>query len=223
MSRYIDYKKRCRRIPWGFYISLTVVILAAVALCLFLASLEPTEAKAAPAPVETVAPDPVEVVDLVPFDIVLPTSTVAVEEPMPEETQEPTVEEQEPVVNEQELEMLALVIYQEAGGDACSDECRQMVGEVALNRVASHIYPDTLYEVLTQYGQYGYLDWTGLVWPARADLPGEAHAVERAFHIAGALLTGSVERLLPEDAIFQAEFPQGSEILVVLDGLYFCR
>lgn len=220
MSRYVDYKKRCRRIPWGFYISLTLVILAAVALCLFLASFEPTEAKAAPAPVETKAPALVEVVDLVPFDIVLPTSTVTVEEPMPAETQEPA---DEPAVNEQELEMLALVIYQEAGGDACSDECRQMVGEVALNRVASRIYPNTLYEVLTQYGQYGRLHWTGLVWPARADLPGEAHAVERAFHIAAALLTGSVERLLPEDTIFQAEFPQGSEILVALDGLYFCR
>ena len=122
---------------------------------------------------------------------------------------------------EQELEMLAMVIYQEAGGDACSDETRQMVGEVVLNRVADHRYPDTLYEVLAQPYQYGRLAWR-FDWPERAQNPGEAHAVERAYHIAAALLTGSVERLLPEDVIFQSEHIQGTEIVAHVDGFYFC-
>lgn len=124
--------------------------------------------------------------------------------------------------NKAELEMLALVIYQEAGGDACSDSTRRMVGEVVLNRIDHPVYPNTMEEVLTQYGQYGRLHWTGLVWPERAKYEVERHAVERAYRIAEELLTSDY-RILPGDVLFQAEFPQGSEIVVEQEGLYFCR
>lgn len=123
---------------------------------------------------------------------------------------------------EDELEMLALVIYQEAGGDACSDSTRRMVAEVALNRVDHPFYPNNLEAVLTQYGQYGMLYWTGLVWPQRAKYEVEQGAVNRAYRIAKEVLTSN-ERLLPGDVLFQAEFPQGKEIVVEQDGLYFCR
>lgn len=128
----------------------------------------------------------------------------------------------EPIYTEEELEMLALVIYQEAGGDACSDSTRRMVAEVVLNRIASNIYPNTMEEVLTQYGQYGRLHWTGLVWPQRAQYAAEKHAVDRAYRIAEEVLTSDY-RLLPNDVIFQAEFPQGEEVVAEQDGLYFCR
>lgn len=131
---------------------------------------------------------------------------------------EAEVEEQ---IDERTLELLALVIYQEAGGDGCSDETRRMVGEVVLNRVASSRYPNTITEVLLQRAQYGRLHWTGLVWPERASSPGEAHAVARAYDCAAQVLTG--ERLLPTDVIYQAEFPQGNETLAHVDGFYFCR
>jgi len=133
------------------------------------------------------------------------------------EAQEPA---QEPFYAPEDLEALALVIYQEAGGDACSNDTRQMVGEVVLNRVADERFPDTIREVLTEPRQYGRLHWTGLVWPDRAEH--EAEAVERAYACAEALLSGA-ERLLPEDAVWQAEFPQGEEVLAERDGLYFCR
>jgi len=133
----------------------------------------------------------------------------------------PVPPESIPTYTEQELEVLALIIYQEAGGNACSNATRQMVGEVFLNRVASPIYPDTFVEVATQYCQYGSLYWTGLVWPKRAELPQEAHAVERAYNIAEALLSGSVERLLPTSTIFQSEYIQGTKIVAHQDGLYF--
>lgn len=120
------------------------------------------------------------------------------------------------------VEMLALVIYQEAGGDSCSDDTRRMVGEVAMNRVADSRFPDTLEEVLLQKQQYGRLYWTGLVWPERASNPGEAHAVQRAYDIARLVLT-SDERLLPNDVVFQAEFRQGTETVAESDGFYFCR
>jgi len=129
--------------------------------------------------------------------------------------------EPEPTYTEADLEMLALVIYQEAGGDACSDDTRLMVGNVVLNRVADERFPDTIEEVLLQERQYGRLHWTGLVWADRASKPEEAHAVERAYDCAERVLEG--ERLLPEDVIWQAEFKQGTEVVAEQDGFYFCR
>lgn len=131
-----------------------------------------------------------------------------------------TVTEPEPTYTEADREMLALVIYQEAGVDACSDDTRLMVGNVVLNRVADDRFPDTIEEVLLQERQYGRLHWTGLVWPERADNPGEAHAVQRAYDCAERVLDG--ERLLPEDVIFQSEYILG-EIVAQQDGFYFCR
>ena len=142
--------------------------------------------------------------------------------------QEPDIvplEDVEPVpkYTEAELEALALVIYQEAGADACSNETRYMVGTVVLNRVADDRFPDTLEEVLLQDWQYGRLCVTGLLWPERASRPGEAHAVERAYRQARELLDGTVTDVLPADVCFQAEFRQGSETVAESDGFYFCR
>lgn len=170
---------------------------------------------------EPVPSEPVET------PVVIVEAAVPVAEPteIPEETPVPVETEAQPELpeySEQELEMLAMVIYQEAGGNACSNECRQMVGEVVLNRVADPRFPDTIYEVLSQPYQYGRLAWR-FDWPERAQNPGEAHAVLRAYDIAAALLTDSVERLLPEDTVFQAEFEQGTETVAFVNGLYFCR
>lgn len=120
---------------------------------------------------------------------------------------------------EAELEAMALVIYQEAGGDACSDETRIMVGNVVVNRVNSDLFPNTIEEVLLQKSQYGRLHWTGLVWPERA--ANEPEAVERAYRCAERVLEG--EKLLPDDCVWQAEFRQGKETVAQSDGFYFCR
>ena len=146
------------------------------------------------------------------------TTEVATEPPTVPET---TVAETDPPYTADELEMLALVIYQEAGGDACSDETRLMVGTVVMNRVADRRFPDTLYEVLTQREQYGDLHWTGLVWPKRASDFREAHAVQRAYECAERILRG--ERVLPSDVIWQAKFIQGTEVVAYQDGMYFCK
>jgi hypothetical protein len=154
-----------------------------------------------------------------------------IEEPINEETEEKVIVTpaaqmaagEAPNYTEEELEILALIIFQEAGGNSYEDSTRQMVGEVFLNRVASDLYPDTFEEVATQKAQYGRLYWKGLKWPDRASDPYEAKAVKRAYEMAEALLTGKVERILPEDAVYQAEFPQGKEVLKHQDGTYFCR
>lgn len=162
----------------------------------------------------------------------VPVTVTEVSEPMMEAPHE-SVPEPEPVsevviaeiatptYTEAELEALAIVIYQEAGGDACSDETRIMVGNVVMNRVADERFPDTIEEVLLAKRQYGRLYWTGLVWPKRASQSVEAHAVERAYDCAKRVLEG--ERLLPDDVIWQAEFVQGTEIVAQQDGFYFCR
>ena len=167
-----------------------------------------------------VAPIPEKVLARVEGPAELPEPT-----PTPEPTPEPDPVEFEeidaaPSYTEAALEMLALVIYQEAGGDACSDDTRLKVGTVVMNRVADDRFPGTIEEVLLQERQYGRLHWTGLVWPARAELPQEAHAVARAYECAERILSG--ERYLPEDVIFQSEYVQG-EIVAQQDGFYFCR
>ena len=123
-----------------------------------------------------------------------------------------------PAYNDEERELLACAIYCEAGGDACTDETRHMVGEVILNRVTDPRFPSSIEGVLTQKSQYGRFHWTGVVWPSRA--AHEPEAVERAYRCAEAVLTEP--RLLPEDVVFQAEFVQG-EIVASAPGYYFCR
>lgn len=121
---------------------------------------------------------------------------------------------------DEELEILALIVYQEAGGDRVSDDTRRLVAQVFLNRVNDSRFPDSFYEVATAERQYGRLYWTGIVWPDRASSQSEAHAVERAYTIAQEVLE-SDEPICPEGVIFQAEFVQG-EIYAEQDGMYFC-
>lgn len=142
-------------------------------------------------------------------------------------TEETTVievtEVTEPFISysEKDLEYLAIVIYQEAGGDNFSNDTRLKVGTVVMNRVADPRFPDDLHGVLTQERQYGLLHWTGVVWASRAKNPGEEHAVKRAYECAEQILMGY--RSFGEDVVWQAEFPQGSEIVAYQEGMYFCR
>lgn len=121
---------------------------------------------------------------------------------------------------DEELDILALIVYQEAGGDRVSDDTRRLVAQVFLNRVNDSRFPDSFYEVATEERQYGRLYWTGIVWPDRASSQAEAHAVERAYRIAQEVLE-SDEPVCPEGVIFQAEFVQG-DIYAEQDGMYFC-
>ena len=137
-------------------------------------------------------------------------ATIAAEKPTEPET----------TYTAEDLDMLALVIYQEAGADYCSDDTRLMVGTVVMNRIADPRFPDTMQEVVTERRAYGLLHWTGAVWPTRASYPEESHAVERSYAIAKRILQG--ERSFDADVIFQSEYIMG-EIVTFSDGMYFCR
>lgn len=121
-----------------------------------------------------------------------------------------------PVVDPIERELMAIVVYQEAGGDLYCDDCRRRVADVVLNRVADPRFPDSIEGVLTQYAQYGLLWKTGIQWPDRADDPNEWHAVSRAYDIAEEVLKGNHSELYGNGYVYQAEFKQGS------DGFWCC-
>lgn len=159
-------------------------------------------------------------------EVIIPETeeTIHIEttETLSEATEPPTTTETIPEVDPYDVELLALIIYQEAGGDAVCDDCRRRVADVVLNRVADWRFPDSIEGVITQRAQYGRLYWTGIVWPARASLGSEQYAVERAYRIAEEVLSGQHSELYGEGWIYQAEFTQG-ETVVSCCGIYFGR
>ena len=116
-----------------------------------------------------------------------------------------------------ELFLLSKLIAWEAGSDWLPEQLRLSVGEVALNRVASPEYPDTLEEVVYQYGQY-----VGTDTPAFRDhfLPSRT-CVESALR----LLLGT--RVLQPQVVFQGHDVQGKVHSMFRDlhfgTIYFCE
>lgn len=97
----------------------------------------------------------------------------------------------------EELNILAKVIWKEAGGCPWEHQCA--VGCVVLNRVRDERFPGTIYNVVTQPGQY-----------STAYLSGFDGIPEECYDAARAVLTG--EYTIPEEVVWQANFPQGSGI-----------
>ena len=122
-------------------------------------------------------------------------------------------EDEEPIheVDPAERELLAHVIYGEAGG--CSTQAQYYVGSVVLNRINDSYYPDTMTEVVYQTEptiQYG-CTYDGNI---------DKEPSSETYEIADKLLRyGSV---VPKDVIFQSEYTQGSGIWKEIDGIYFC-
>lgn len=123
----------------------------------------------------------------------------------------------------EDVERLACVIYQEAGGDACCDLCRKRVADVVLNRVKDPRFKGTTIEEILIDGdpapQWGLYSVTGVVWPEKASYPEEAKAVQRAWDTAFDVLEGNHSDLT-EDYIWCAEFPQGTDVIECC-GIYF--
>ena len=116
-----------------------------------------------------------------------------------------------------ELRLLSKLITWEAGSRWLSDELRLGVGEVALNRVASPEFPDTLEEVIYQDGQYAGTD----TYDFRVALLPSRPCAEAALR----LLLG--ERFLAPQAVFAGHAVQGKVHSVFRDlhygSIYFCE
>lgn len=121
---------------------------------------------------------------------------------------------------EDDLFCLAAAIYQEAGAYGTPEETKMLVGNVVLNRVASSAYPNTIREVLEQYGQWGMMWKYGVNFPADAKKPFSQKAVDSAYDCAKRLLEG--ERVCPDNVVYAAEFKQGNGVHAVSGGIYFC-
>jgi len=98
--------------------------------------------------------------------------------------------------SDEDLYWLAVAINMEAGSSWLSDTHQLLVGNVILNRVASSSYPNTVYDVIHQKGQYP--------WAAR----GYSEPTERALENARRLLNG--ERFCPDNVVYQSTVTQGS-------------
>lgn len=113
------------------------------------------------------------------------------------------------LVEEDDLHYLSAAMQLENGMN--SDECLLLTGSVILNRVECPWYPNSVYEVITQRGQYAAHTVNNLdsvVVTERVRL--------LAIHL---LLTGAK---CPSDVVFQAMFPQG-RFYKKVDTEYFGR
>lgn len=128
----------------------------------------------------------------------------------------------EPNYTYDELYCMAVVIYNEAGSNVCTDEQQELVGYVVLNRVNDSRYPNTIREVLTQKGQYAGIWDNGVYFAKRGNSETEVKALERAWITAQKVLENRNNIPIPENVIFQAQFKQGSGIYKQIGNTYFC-
>lgn len=113
-------------------------------------------------------------------------------------------------VDEGDLYLLAHIIFAEAGSDWCSDEMQMYVGSVVLNRVTSPNWPNTLYEVVYQPGQYE-CTWTGSFYN---------EPNQRAWDMAQWLLDNGSQ--LPAGVVYQSGSILGNGVYTQIDNVYFC-
>lgn len=114
-----------------------------------------------------------------------------------------------------DLYLLARIIYSEAGSDWLDEEFRLCTGEVVLNRVASPEFPDTIYDVVYQKGQY----------PAVSS-PGFAGLKPGKDCVAAALKLLQGERCMVPSVVYQSDSIQGELFSMYSDrrlgNTYFC-
>lgn len=109
-----------------------------------------------------------------------------------------------------ELNLLAKIIWAEAGSDWLTDEHQRAVASVVINRVNDNRFPDTIKDVIYQEGQYGCV-YNGMI---------NQNPNQRAYDNAKYVLeNGSV---IPEDIVWQSTKPQGEGVWRVIQGHYFC-
>ena len=114
------------------------------------------------------------------------------------------------------LLLLAKIIHAEAGSSWLTEEHRQLVASVVINRVNSSEFPNTIYDVIHQRGQYSSAGtkYFNSLKPSKACV----------FSALKVLANGSIA---PKDVVFQAGFKQGSGVYKsindrILGTTYFC-
>ena len=110
-----------------------------------------------------------------------------------------------------DIRILTTTVYHEAG--QTTEQLRQYVARVALNRVADHRFPDSVYEVITQPGQYNTkyatMDAANAI-KAKDSANGTKHWNHCKWSVMEAM-RGNTD--MPSNVLYQANFTQG-------DGLW---
>ena len=119
-----------------------------------------------------------------------------------------------------DVEILTTVIFNESKYG--SDRLQELVGAVVWNRKNSDIFPDTIYDVVTQPGQYlkAYATPGSYYWNlARSEANQNEYLRCRA--VAERVLNGEVD--CPANVVWQANFKQGDGTYetIVFDSPYF--
>lgn len=97
---------------------------------------------------------------------------------------------------QESLDIVARVVMGEAGG--CPWEHQVAVAAVVVNRINSPLFPNTARDVVASPGQYTTLYLSGFDKTSR-----------KCYEAAKTALDGTDD--VPDDVIWQAEFPQGAE------------
>ena len=155
-------------------------------------------------PVATTAP-PLETAPLPALEITPPTETA--------QAQEPVGRYQGIELTEDETDMLAALVYCEAGNQ--SAEGQQAVVEVVLNRLMADNFPDMLHEVIFQgYGtrqqQFTPAGQIATTTPTQE----QYDAIEAALH---------GEEILPEDVVYFSTKGENSRVWGKIGDHVFCR
>lgn len=110
--------------------------------------------------------------------------------------------------DEDYIDLLARLVYAEVGN--LNDEAQIYAASVVLNRINDKRFPDNMYGVIYQSGQYAVVD-NGKI---------NEQASEQSYRIAKYVYENGSQ--IPDDVIYQAEFQQGKGIWKVVGGEYFC-
>ena len=135
------------------------------------------------------------------------TTTEELTEATTEETT--TTEEISYDVNSNDVFLIAYAMSREAAYGDYTDAT--YVGNVIVNRVNDPDFPNSVFGVLSQDGQY----------PWGVSYYSEEYIYDPYFYeIAENLLAGNTP--LPENVVYQARFPQGSGTYCTLGAHYYC-
>lgn len=113
-------------------------------------------------------------------------------------------------LTEEEIDLLARIIWLEARGEGTEGE--EAVVEVVFNRMASDLYPNTLYEVLSQNHPVQFVSWKNR---------DKAVPTEMEYESIYNVLNGNTN-LLRDDTLYFSTFMMTSNLDVKINNHYFC-
>lgn len=113
-------------------------------------------------------------------------------------------------LTEDEIDLLAKIVWVEARGE--SEEGQRAVVEVVFNRMVSDLFPDTLYDVLSQKKPTQFSSWK---------LRNKAKPTEKEYNSIYEVLEGN-SNILREDTLYFATKKLKSKLDVKIGDHYFC-